>query len=201
MKRTLKKLGFLFFAGVLMLSGCSNSKEKNLEKAKKEYEKVQEEVVVDDNDPINRKIDFAALNKPILIYTHGSIFQTQQSTTRSCSPPMMTAITCEERSIKKTTKQDRSIPNVTIRKTSAIQSHLSMATLYLRKIQNGIPCSQTFTNMRIQRFSNLNLIFISIRQLRRSNTKSFPPSPLMTAICSMKTTQIRKRSRTIMMNL
>ncbi len=35
MKRTLKKLGFLFFAGVLMLSGCSNSKEKNLEKAKK----------------------------------------------------------------------------------------------------------------------------------------------------------------------
>lgn len=63
MKRTLKKLGFLFFAGVLMLSGYSNSKEKNLEKAKKEYEKVQEEVVADDNDPINRKIDFAALEQ------------------------------------------------------------------------------------------------------------------------------------------
>lgn len=64
MKNYFKHLMLLLVAGTLVLSGCGgDSKEKNLQKAKEEYAKIQEEVVIDDNDPMNRTIDFAALQQ------------------------------------------------------------------------------------------------------------------------------------------
>lgn len=63
MKKSLRFLTLGLMAFALVLGGCSNSKEKEVSKAQKEYTEVQEEMVNHSDDPIEKTIDFAELDK------------------------------------------------------------------------------------------------------------------------------------------